>query len=200
MIIRMHRLSFAVLAGALAGCGSLPSIPVPTIPGVTPYRIDIQQGNFVSQEMVAQLKPGMSREQVRFVLGTPLVADIFHADRWDYVYYRDTPGKPRETRKLSVFFEDNKLARVVGDTMPSIPASVEPATAQPAATAPKPAPKPEPVASPAPEPAPRQNWGTASDQPEAPKEAAAPEPARAADAPQGRSLLDRMVDRIRGRE
>jgi outer membrane protein assembly factor BamE len=53
---------------------------------VTPYRIDIRQGNYITQEMVAQLKPGMSRDQVRFILGTPLVADIFHADRWDYIY------------------------------------------------------------------------------------------------------------------
>ena len=55
---------------------------VPRIPGVTPYRMEIQQGNFVSQEMVAQLKPGMSKEQVRFILGTPLVTDIFHAERY----------------------------------------------------------------------------------------------------------------------
>ena len=59
--------------------------------------------------MVAQLKPGMSKEQVRFVLGTPLLTDIFHADRWDYVYWRETPGGKREQRKLTVFFEDGKL-------------------------------------------------------------------------------------------
>ena len=66
---------------------------MPRIPGVTPYRIEIQQGNYVSQDMVAQLKPGMTKEQVRFVLGTPLVTDIFHADRWDYVYWRETPRR-----------------------------------------------------------------------------------------------------------
>ena len=62
-------------------------------PACTPYRIDIQQGNFVSQDMVAQLKPGMSKEQVRLALGTPLLTDIFHADRWDYVYWRERPRR-----------------------------------------------------------------------------------------------------------
>ena len=96
----------------LAGCGFFP-----TIPGVTPYRIEIQQGNFISQEMVGQLKPGMSKEQVRLALGTPLLTDIFHADRWDYVFWRDRPGQKREQRKLTVFFEDGKLTRLDGDVV-----------------------------------------------------------------------------------
>ena len=99
----------ALLIGACAGG--------PRIPGLTPYRIDIQQGNFVSQEMVAQLKPGMSKEQVRLVLGTPLLTDIFHADRWDYVYWREKPGAKRESRKLTVFFEDGKVMRLDGDAV-----------------------------------------------------------------------------------
>jgi outer membrane protein assembly factor BamE len=94
----------------LCSCGY-----VPYIPGITPYRIDIQQGNFISQDMVAQLKPGMSKEQVRLALGTPLLTDIFHADRWDYLYWRDRPGEKREQRKLTVFFEDGKLTRLDGD-------------------------------------------------------------------------------------
>ena len=92
------------IACTLAGCGIL-----------APYRIDIQQGNFVSQEMVAQLKPGMTKEQVRFVLGTPLVTDIFHAERWDYVYTLERRGAPRQQRRLAVFFEGGKLARLDGD-------------------------------------------------------------------------------------
>ena len=104
-----------VLAAVLAsGCGF-----VPRIPGVTPYRIDIQQGNYVSQEMIAQLKPGMTKEQVRFVLGTPMVTDIFHSDRWDYVYWREAPNGARETRKVTVLFEQGQLARVNGDVVPS---------------------------------------------------------------------------------
>jgi outer membrane protein assembly factor BamE len=105
----------AMLACALvAGCGV-----VPRIPGITPYRIDIQQGNYISQEMVAQLKPGMTKEQVRFILGTPLVTDIFHSDRWDYVYWRETPRGDRERRNLTVQFEQGQLARVDGDMVPS---------------------------------------------------------------------------------
>ena len=107
----------AVLAATLAigclaayGCSS-----VPRIPGITPYKPDIQQGNFVSPDMLAQLKPGMSKEQVRFLLGTPLLVDIFHADRWDYVYWREAPSGRREQRRIAVFFEDGRLARVDGD-------------------------------------------------------------------------------------
>lgn len=99
----------------LAGCGWL-----------APYRIDIQQGNFVSQEMVAQLKRGMTQDQVRFVLGTPLVTDIFHAERWDYVYVLDRPGQPRVQRRLSVFFEDGRLARLDGDVTPETQSRAQP--------------------------------------------------------------------------
>ncbi|TAK42761.1 MAG: outer membrane protein assembly factor BamE [Betaproteobacteria bacterium] len=81
--------------------------------------MDIQQGNYISQEMVSQLRRGMTREQVRFVLGTPLLADIFHADRWDYVFYRDVLGGVREERKIAVVFEDGKLARIDGDVVPA---------------------------------------------------------------------------------
>lgn len=100
----------ALLSTLLPACGY-----VPRIPGVTPYRIEIQQGNYVSQQMVSQLKPGMTRDQVRLVLGTPLLTDIFHADRWDYVYWRETSAGKREQRKLAIFFEDGKLARLDGD-------------------------------------------------------------------------------------
>ena len=112
----------APLTLLLASCKS---VEAPKVPGVTPYRMVIQQGNFISQEMVSQLKPGMSKEQVRFVLGTPLVNDIFHADRWDYVFFRELPSGKREQRNLSVMFEKDKLARVLGDLMP--PDSATPA-------------------------------------------------------------------------
>ena len=96
----------------LCGCSY-----VPRIPGVTPFRIEIQQGNFISQEMVAQLKPGMSKEQVRLALGTPLLTDVFHAERWDYVYWREQSDGKRESRKLVVYFDDGKLARLAGDVV-----------------------------------------------------------------------------------
>jgi outer membrane protein assembly factor BamE len=83
-----------------------------------PYRIEIQQGNFVNQQMVAQLKPGLTRDQVRFVMGTPLVSDIFHEERWDYVYMRQRANSSEvEHRRIAVFFEDGKLKRVDGDVV-----------------------------------------------------------------------------------
>ena len=142
-----------VLAAALLP--ACKSIEVPKVPGLTPYRMVIQQGNFISQEMVAQLKPGMTKEQVRFILGTPLVTDIFHADRWDYVFFRELPNGKREQRNLSAVFENSKLVRVLGDLMPSDGAvqaggfdpQMKPEAAKPAA---KPEKSAEPKADPRP--------------------------------------------------
>lgn len=87
---------------------------------VKPYRIDVRQGNYVTQDMVAQLKPGMTREQVRYVLGTPLVTDVFHADRWDYVYlFRPGKGADVQERRLAVIFAGDRLARLEGDVRPA---------------------------------------------------------------------------------
>ena len=95
------------------------------MPGVTPYRMVIQQGNFISQEMVDQLKPGMTRDQVRFALGTPLMTDMFHADRWDYLFVRQrVNSREVERRRISIFFAGDKLARVEG----AIAVGVRPAT------------------------------------------------------------------------
>lgn len=80
-----------------------------------PYRIDVRQGNAVSQEMVSQLSSGMSREQVKFIMGSPLLVDIFHADRWDYAYQFSQGYSEPERRIVSVFFADNKLLRVEGN-------------------------------------------------------------------------------------
>ena len=107
----MRALFVLLLALLLSSCG------VPRIPGITPYKPEIQQGNYVSQEMIAQVKPGMTREQVRFVLGTPLLNDIFHADRWDYVYWREATDGKREQRKITLFFDQGKLARMEGDVV-----------------------------------------------------------------------------------
>ena len=84
---------------------------------ISEYRIDIQQGNVLTQEMAAQLKPGLSRDQVRFILGTPILMDMFHADRWDYVYrlQKGSTGEV-EMRKFTTFFDaSGKLTRVEGD-------------------------------------------------------------------------------------
>jgi len=108
----LSRLLFLALP-LLGACSNSPDIASM----LSPYRIDVRQGNYVDQEMVAKLRPGMTRDQVRFVLGTPLVADMFHADRWDYVY-RFQPGRGEvQLRRLVVFFVDDKLARVGGDVV-----------------------------------------------------------------------------------
>ncbi|MDO9064101.1 MAG: outer membrane protein assembly factor BamE [Sulfuricella sp.] len=92
---------------------------------LTPYKIDIQQGNVVTQEMVAKLKSGMTKAQVRFILGTPLIADAFHANRWDYVYRYQKAGKLTEERKLALFFDQELLQRVEGDVVAASPATEE---------------------------------------------------------------------------
>jgi outer membrane protein assembly factor BamE len=104
---------FLLLLPLLAACSNTPQITS----YLSPYRIDVRQGNFVTQEMVAQLKPGLTREQVRFILGSPLVADMFHVDRWDYVYRFQSGHGEAQQRRLVVFFQDNKLMRVAGDVV-----------------------------------------------------------------------------------
>lgn len=109
-----------VLLPLLAACANVSSFTDNKISEIfTPYHIAIRQGNYVTQEMVAQLKPGLTRDQVRFILGTPLVADPFHSNRWDYVYsYQAVRQKP-EYRRMIVFFEDGRLSRLGGDVTAS---------------------------------------------------------------------------------
>jgi len=82
------------------------------------YKPMIQQGNVVSQEQVNELKPGMSKRQVRFLLGTPMLADVFHANRWDYTYTHGEGSSPSDMRRVTVFFEDDRLVRITGDLSP----------------------------------------------------------------------------------
>ena len=105
------RLPYLCIAAVLLAACSNP------IRQINAYKIDIQQGNVLTQEMVAQLKPGQTREQVRYILGTPLLTDIFHRERWDYVYsYRNGRTGITETRQFSVFFDkESRLERVSGD-------------------------------------------------------------------------------------
>jgi outer membrane protein assembly factor BamE len=91
LIYRGSRMRGTLIAAAtvtvLAGCGTYDSVTQRIAQSITPYRITVVQGNFVSAEAAAQMQAGMSRDQVRQLLGTPLLADMFHADRWDYVFY-----------------------------------------------------------------------------------------------------------------
>lgn len=118
---------------------------MPTLPlgPLAPYRMDIQQGNVVTQDMIEKVKPGMTRSQVRFALGTPLVVDAFHNDRWDYVYFFQKAGTVVEQRHIAVYFKDDRLSRIEGDVVPVDPAKVSrpvpdaPAPARPAARPPQ---------------------------------------------------------------
>ena len=108
--MRSHFAAALVAAGLLAGCSFDSLVGV-----VNPYRIDVRQGNYVDQEMVSQLRRGMTRDQVRYVLGTPLVVGMFREDRWDYVY-RYRPGHAdAQQRVISLFFEGDVLDRIEGD-------------------------------------------------------------------------------------
>ncbi len=85
----------------------------------SPYRPDIQQGNFVSAEMLSQLKVGQTREQVRFLLGTPLLMDMFHADRWDFPFYLARGNGELTTSRVTVFFKDDVVERFEGGNLPT---------------------------------------------------------------------------------
>jgi outer membrane protein assembly factor BamE len=120
----------------LAGCSSIPSLP---------YKIEIQQGNVITHEMLEKIKPGMTRAQVRFVLGSPVISDAFHGNRWDYVYRLEQEGRLIEQHRITVFFEDDRLTHTEGRLRPSL------AVVPPKAAVAKPAEeKPEPVAAPRP--------------------------------------------------
>jgi outer membrane protein assembly factor BamE len=108
---------------ALSGCSSLGSFgrsPDGSLLGwVTPYRIEVVQGNVVTKEQAAQIKPGMSRAQVRDVLGSPLVADPFHADRWDYVFTIRRAGTTPQQRRIVVLFDGEKLKSIEAPDLPT---------------------------------------------------------------------------------
>ncbi|WP_424859979.1 MULTISPECIES: outer membrane protein assembly factor BamE [unclassified Tepidimonas] len=106
----------------LSGCSALDgaSARLSNLGGlITPYRMDILQGNVVVREQVQALQPGMTREQVQAILGTPLVASVFHAHRWDYVFTFQRQGQPPQRRVVTVFFRDDRLERVQADELPT---------------------------------------------------------------------------------
>lgn len=96
--------------------GACSSIPTPQFPGV--YKIPIAQGNIITQEMVDQLEPGMTRRQVNFVMGTPLVRDPYDQDRWDYVFNYQPGGGTRGQERITLYFENDVLRHYEGDFQP----------------------------------------------------------------------------------
>ncbi|MFJ4289302.1 outer membrane protein assembly factor BamE [Cupriavidus sp. NPDC089707] len=110
-------LAAALLAGA---CSAYDSTSRKVANAITPYRINIVQGNFVSREAASQLREGMTREQVKFLLGTPLLTDVFHANRWDYVFsFRRGNTAVVQQRRYTVLFDGDRLVKFGGDELPS---------------------------------------------------------------------------------
>src|SRR5438477_12592625 len=107
----MRLLASLVAAFALSSCGLV-------------YRIDIQQGNYVTEELAAKLKPGMTKAEVRQLLGTPLLIDAFHANRWDYYFSNVKAGRAEDRSRLSIFFENDKVASFTGEGRPPPPPPV----------------------------------------------------------------------------
>jgi outer membrane protein assembly factor BamE len=120
------------------------------------YRIDIQQGNYVTQDQVQKLKTGMSRTEVRQALGTPLLMDVFHNDRWDYYFSQGKAGRESERKQFSVYFKDDKVESFTGEVHPPAPPPVGvppppglPQAGPPAQAQPRPAsPPPQPTRAP----------------------------------------------------
>lgn len=106
----MRFFSYICAIFALSACGTF------EFPGV--YRIAVEQGNVLTQEKVDQLKPGMSKEQVRFLLGSPIIEDAFHSERWDYVYHLVKQDYSREKKNLSLTFTDDALSAIDGTITP----------------------------------------------------------------------------------
>lgn len=106
----------------LAGCSMVPSLPKPQQWAervVTPYRPDVLQGNVITREQMQLVREGLSREQVRGILGTPLLQSVFHDQRWDYVFAFQRSGEPVQQRRLTLYFENDRLVRYEGDDMPA---------------------------------------------------------------------------------
>ena len=128
--LKLLFLTMLACSALLAGCGS--SVPV-----IKPFKMDIQQGNVVTSKMLLQLKPGMTKSQVKFIMGTPLVVDSFHSNRWDYFYQMRQAGKIKEQRRVILDFENELLARVRGDVVPEGTAGAATGTEAGAVTLPK---------------------------------------------------------------
>ncbi|MES2979146.1 MAG: outer membrane protein assembly factor BamE [Pseudomonadota bacterium] len=119
---RLAALTLAVPGLMLGGCSSLDKLSTTAanpLNWVTPYKTDVIQGNFISREQVELLRTGMTRSDVKNLLGTPLLSSLFHADRWDYVFTLKRQGVETQSFKYTVFFQGDQLARFEGDAMPS---------------------------------------------------------------------------------
>ena len=110
------RITLIAVALLLASCG------VSRLPSFTPHKMEINQGNLVSPEMRGKLKLGMSRTQVRALMGSPLVADVFHANRWDYAYRLEQNSKLVDQQRMALYFDGEQLVRIDDSNMPPLSA------------------------------------------------------------------------------
>ena len=118
--MQKHKATLALVLSAalLGGCSwfSDSNAKLLSFPGA--YKIDIQQGNVITQDMVNQLRPGMTREQVKYVMGAPLLPDTYNSERWDYIYSFQPGGKARTQQTLTLFFKGDRLTSFEGDVRP----------------------------------------------------------------------------------
>ncbi|MHB1678013.1 MAG: outer membrane protein assembly factor BamE [Sulfuriferula sp.] len=120
LVMRVLIILMSLLVGlfGLAGCSSLPSFSnLAKYNFLSPYKIDIQQGNDVTESKIDKLQIGMTRAQVQFIMGTTVLRDIFHANRWDYIYTMRHDGQLIANRRVTLFFVDDKLDRIVKHNM-----------------------------------------------------------------------------------
>jgi outer membrane protein assembly factor BamE len=110
-------LTWLAFTACVTACTSRPTLSVPN--AIKPYKSEVVQGNFVSSEQVAALRTGMPRNQVRSILGTPLLTDVFHTNRWDYVFTIERDGVLSKALRLTVYFSGETLTRWESDAMPS---------------------------------------------------------------------------------
>lgn len=153
----MMRTTLILLTVLLASCSYL------NVPVLSPYKMDIRQGNYVTPEMREKLRVGMTRAQVRYVLGTPMINDVFHGNRWDYVYRLERRGKVVEQQQLALYFAGDHLERAEEGGKPvQLAAMPVPVPVEAAQTAPQEAPQPAAKTDPAAEVLSRvQAWAAA---------------------------------------
>jgi len=106
----LKKLLVALTLLTLGGCTVFPGV----------YKMDVAQGNEVNQEMIDQLRPGMTQSQVRYVMGTPLLVDTFNQERWDYVYQMIQDDQTTEKRRVTLYFDNSLLMKIEGDLRPTL--------------------------------------------------------------------------------
>lgn len=119
MTTPLRLLSLTVAVALLSGCAAVRNFEFRNL-GIPPvHRVTIQQGNVITQEMIDRLRPGMTRRQVQFVMGEPVLGNTFQADRWEYLYTIQVGAQERRQQRLTLYFDGDALNRFEGDFVPS---------------------------------------------------------------------------------